>query len=110
MTPPTSREPGQADATLEADITAFRTEMKRWNKPLRTAALTLRIIADRTRYRERIKKLEKALPDPGLLDILAQWLDERDAEIGRVGRDEVQQDLRRWAANARALLEVPDAE
>ena len=60
-TPPPSREPGQADAALEADIAVFRTEMKRWKKPPRTAALTLRIIADRARDKERIVALEEAL-------------------------------------------------
>ena len=59
MTPTPSREPGQADAALEADIAAFLTEMKRWNKPPRTAALTVRIIAERTRDKKRIGELEK---------------------------------------------------
>ena len=59
--PPPSPEPGQVDAALEADIAAFLTEMEQWNKPPKTAALTLRILADRTRDKERIRKLKKAL-------------------------------------------------
>ena len=58
---PPSREPGQADAGLEADIAVFLREMERWNNPPRTAALTVRIIADRALYRERIVALEGAL-------------------------------------------------
>ena len=60
-TPPPNREPGQADAALEADIAAFLTEMEHWNKPPRDAALTLRIIADRTRYREVLQKWDDHL-------------------------------------------------
>ena len=79
---PPSREPGQADAELEADIAAFRTEMKRWNNPPGDAALTVRILADRTRDKERIEKLERRL-----------------------------RHIRSWAADTdRALLEVPDGE
>ena len=80
--PPPSREPGQADAALEADIAAFRTEMEHWNNPPRDAALTLRIIADRARDKKRIEKLERRL-----------------------------RHIRSWAADTdRALLEVPDGE
>ena len=79
--PDFSREPGQADAALEADIAAFRTEMEEWNKPPRTAALTLRILADRTRDKERIVELEEGLREIGVL-----------------------------VAETRALLEVPDGE
>ena len=56
-----TKEPGQADAELEADIAAFRTEMEHWNKPPRDAALTVRILAERTRDKERIEKLEAFL-------------------------------------------------
>ena len=75
-----SREPGQADAALEADIAAFLKEMERWNKPPRTAALTLRILADRTQREKRIGELEEGLREIGI-----------------------------WAAKTRALLEVSDA-
>ena len=61
LPPPPSREPGQADAALEADIAVFLTEMGRWNNPPRTAALTVRVIADRTRDRERIVALVETL-------------------------------------------------
>ena len=61
QTPPPSREPGQADAALEADIAVFLTEMKHWNNPPRTAALTVRIIADRTRDKKRIAELVETL-------------------------------------------------
>ena len=59
--PPPSREPGQADAVLEADIAVFLTEMEHWNNPPRTAALTLRILADRTRDKERIGEMWREL-------------------------------------------------
>ena len=52
----------QADAALEADIAAFRTEMEHWNNPPRTAALTVRVIADRTRYREVLRLWNDHLP------------------------------------------------
>ena len=66
MTQPPSREPGQADAELEADIAVFLTEMEHWDKPPRDAALTVRILDDRARDKERIEKLEAALYDAGL--------------------------------------------
>ena len=107
MTPPPSREPGQADAALEADIAAFLTEMEHWNNPPRDAALTLRILADRTQREKRIGKLEEALPDAEKLDLLAEWIDLKYPDDAR---PEVQNDLRSWANRIRAALEVPDAE
>ena len=102
MTPVPSREPGQApvtDAALEADIAAFHKEMEHWNNPPRDAALTVRILADRTRDKERIVALETRLED-------RSWL-----LHGALHHMEI------WEACAenccvadRALLEVPDGE
>ena len=90
-----SREPGKADAALEADIAAFLKEMKRWNKPPRTAALALRILADRTRDKERIGELEGEV----------RWA---LAEIEDATPEPYRSERIR---EARALLgEVPDAE
>ena len=44
----------------------------------------------------RIAELKAALPDPDKLDLLADWLDLKDAQEGRDGV-EIQLDLRRWA-------------
>ena len=52
----------QADAALEADIAAFLTEMEHWNNPPREAALTVRILDDRTRYREVLRLWNDHLP------------------------------------------------
>ena len=76
-----TKKPGQADAALEADIAAFLTEMEHWNNPPRTAALTVRILADRTRDKERITELETTL-----------------------------RAISAWAGEAHALLEAPDAK
>ena len=84
-TQPPSREPGQADAELEADIAVFLTEMEHWNNPPRTAALTLRLLADRTRYREVLRLWNDHLP-------------------GCSGSPRCECGY----AEARALLEVPD--
>ena len=83
--PPPSREPGQADAVLEADIAVFLKEMEHWNNPPRTAALTLRILADRTRDKERIVELERKLGfwedwSKGAIELLAQEVPDAQAE------------------------------
>ena len=107
MTPPPSREPGQADAALSADIAVFRTEMEHWNNPPRTAALTVRILAARTQREERITALEAALPEADKLDILADLVDHWYPDDPE---PEMQNDIRQWARGIRALLEVSDGE
>ena len=97
VTQPPSREPGQADAGLEADITVFLTEMERWNNPPRTAALTVRIIADRTRDKERIVALEEALEHWG-------------GDNKHMGISTVDPVTCPSCVKARALLEVQDGE
>ena len=97
MTPPPSREPSQADAALEADIAVFLTEMEHWNNPPRDAALTVRIIADRTRDKERIVALEEALEHWG-------------GDNKHMGISKVDPVTCPSCVKARALLEVPDAQ
>lgn len=62
--------------------------------------------------RARVDELEGALPDPDKLEPLARWMDAEQAQGRWSGRwsdsTEVQQDLRRWAKQARALS--PDQE
>ena len=86
----------QADAALEADIAVFLTEMERWNNPPGGAALTLRILADRTRDKERIRALEKALNHWG-------------GDGRHMGISKVDPVTCPSCVKARALLEVPDA-
>ena len=100
-TPPPSREPGQADAALEADIAAFRTEMEHWNNPPRGAALTVRIIADRTRHQERLEELEEGLRD-------LKWGDKEHWVDGKL--QHVRMTATEMCDKARALLEVQDAK
>lgn len=52
---------------------------------------------------EEVAALRAALPDPDKLELLADYLDTKDREIGHTA-DEVQDDLRLWATNIRALL------
>ena len=99
-TQPPSREPGQADAELEADIAAFRTEMEHWNNPPRDAALTLRLLADRTQREECIRELKERL---ALRSITAHFLIKADDCDWHVCELEP-------CVSDRALLEVPDAE
>jgi hypothetical protein len=52
--------------------------------------------------RERCRLLVRSLPDPNKLEILARWFDmEQQKNPDRWVKDSVQQDLRRWADNAR---------
>ena len=110
MTTPPSREPGQADAALEADIAAFLREMEHWNKPPRDAALTVRILADRARDKERIGELEEELREQrNRLHHASDYLDhdERSAIDHLYAAS-----LRHAAGEIDALLvqEVPDGE
>ena len=112
-TPPPSREPGQADAELEADIAVFRTEMEHWNNPPRTAALTVRVIADRTQREERIGELENHIVK--LQDTLSEYMltMAKPAEGFKNEEEYVgwQRAVNHWEREARALLEeVPDGE
>jgi len=47
------------------------------------------------------EKLIEALPDPSKLEVLAAWL---DAKYSDDIKPEVQDDLRKWANQARAVL------
>lgn len=54
----------------------------------------------------RARRLADALPDPGKLELLADWFDvEQARQPERWSGDDVQADLRRWASLARAALE-----
>ena len=100
-----SREPGQAgvtDAALEADIAAFRTEMEHWNNPPRDAALTVRILADRTRDKERIEALQMRI------EVRSRERHEQHrVSVTLPVWDKCPEDL---CMADRALLEVPDGE
>lgn len=61
-------------------------------------------VADARCALAEVEAVVAALPDPEKLDQLAEWLDLDDVRRNRAGHDEVQQDLRMWASQARTAL------
>lgn len=51
-----------------------------------------------------VRQLREALPDPEKMEMLADWFDCDDNERGDYSSTEVQDDLRKWAAQARKAL------
>jgi len=93
------------------EVTARLTcdDVRMYHLPIDTTKLTMarmhamHVLSEPDAATARVKELEEALPDPVKLRILAEWLDLKDRQDGRMGQ-EVQNDLREWANRAEALL------
>ena len=111
MTPPSSREPGQAGVT-DAEARQWQDWAEEHNDGVEGNhdEMFLRILADRTRDKERIEKLEKH--NVKLQDTLSEYMltMAKPAEGFKNEEEYVgwQRAVNHWEREGRALLEVQD--